>query len=68
MEKYLQNMLYAGKLTQDDVDYLYGQYTTEKAPAPDILSEGEFYRSSSMVKKYGTYAKYVQSVKNNYGG
>jgi uncharacterized membrane protein YgcG len=68
MEKYLQNMLYAGKLTQDDVDYLYDQYTTEKAPAPDILSEGEFYRSSSMVKKYGTYAKYVQSVRNNYGG
>ena len=68
MEKYLQNMLYAGKLTQDDVDYLYGQYTTEQAPAPDVLSENEFSRSSAMVKKYGTYQNYYKAVMANYGG
>lgn len=68
MEKYLENMQYAGKLSQDDADYLYSQYTTEKSPAPDVLSEAEFNRSSAMQQKYGTYQNYYQAVMANYGG
>jgi peptidoglycan hydrolase-like protein with peptidoglycan-binding domain len=45
---------------------LYGDVSapaTSATSEPDILSESEFNRSSAMIEKYGTYAKYLAKMK-----